>query len=170
MRSFYPSAVIGLLVFVGLGASSPATEAGDSASQPAAELGGKNECSVVDSQSTLSSLGIDFGAAELLRYTKLGLSGAQKQRALGVVREVKPTIDRLCERMTRALEMDESSPVAKQAKQEELEAVVDRFKRVQDEIMSGLQAIITPEQGAKLHEIKRHEQDLQARAKPAPER
>lgn len=109
------------------------------------------------SQSTLSSLGIDFGAAELGRFTELGLSGEQKQQALLVVRERSPHIEKLCGRMTKALKMDEASLPKKQAKQVELEAIVKQFKLVQSEILSGLHAIVTPDQMTKLEAIKKRE-------------
>lgn len=157
---------MGLLVIVLLRAASASGNAGDLTADSPEDPGKENQCSVVESQSTLSSLGIDFGAAELLRYTELDLSHEQKNQALGVVREVRPTIDRLCDRMTRALKMGELTPEARQAKKGELETIVDDFKQVQEQIMGGLHAIITAEQAAKLQTIKRREQDFQARAKP----
>jgi hypothetical protein len=113
--------------------------------------------------STLSSLGIDFGAAELGRYAELGLSEEQKQEALRVMRERKPTIEKLCTRMTKALVMAEATVEAKEAKAGELQAIVEQFRLVQSKIMTGLHAVLTPEQTERLEAIKKQERQVEAK-------
>ena len=126
--------------------------------------------------STLSELGIDFGAAELERFTKLGLADKQKREALRVVKSCKPRIDKLCARMEVALKMDETNTDKKRLKEVELAAMVEKFKGVQEEIMTGLHALLTREQVAKLDAIKKREREEAAKkkgdqkeAKPASE-
>ncbi len=108
-------------------------------------------------RSTLSELGIDFGAAELVRYTELDLSKEQKKQALTVVKTRKPRIENLCTRMTKALAMDESTLELKRVKEAELATILEQFKAVQVEIIKGLHALVTKEQMAKLEEIKKAE-------------
>lgn len=159
MRDLSSPTVMGLLVAIVLVTACRAASASDILPQASAQSSGRCSDSVVESQETLSALGIDFGAAELLRYTELDLNGRQKKRALSVVSDCRPAIDRLCDRMTNALRMDESTAQAKAVKKAELEAVVKRFQRVQSEIISGLHALITPDQRARLQAIKQHESD-----------
>ena len=107
--------------------------------------------------STLSELGIDFGAAELERFSELGLSEQQKRDTLKVVRGQKSKIDELCQRMTRALKMKESQPAERRAKQEELKEIVTEFKGIQSTIIAGLHSVVTDEQMTKLKAIKARE-------------
>lgn len=120
--------------------------------------------------STLSRLGIDFGAAELVRYTKIGLSENQKRAALRVVRGQKPKIEKLCKRMTLALGMKETGQADKRMKDAELAEIVEEFNQVQAEIMEGLHALVTEEQMTKLNAIKEREKrlELDARAESRP--
>ena len=92
---------------------------------------------------TLSEMGIDFGAAELGRYAKLGLSDEQKREALDVVKGRKPKIEKLCDRMTEVLEMQESTLEEKKAKERELTKVQSSFKAMQKEIISKLHELVT---------------------------
>jgi len=121
-------------------------------------------------QSTLSQMGIDFGAAELGRFAELGLSEDQKRDALKVVRGRKPKIEKLCAQMTEALKMKETELKEKKAKEIELAKILKEFKTIQSEIMGGLQAIITKEQKVKLDAIKKIEEQkkLESKAKARP--
>ncbi|MGI9241310.1 MAG: hypothetical protein ACR2RV_10945 [Verrucomicrobiales bacterium] len=157
MRDSHSPVLMGLFVGVGLVAGGVAAPAADITARPIDKT--SKSSSVVESQPTLSALGIDFGAAELLRFTELDLSGEQKEKAVHVVRCRRPEIDQLCDRMTRALGMDESTGEAKVAKREALQTVVEDFKQVQSEIVSGLHALITAEQGERLQRIKQRELD-----------
>ncbi|MFT5407720.1 MAG: hypothetical protein ACI9NC_000425 [Verrucomicrobiales bacterium] len=143
MRPQFFSMFIGVLV---LGSSLSA-----SATLPAKQSKKEKQCS------TLSELGIDFGAAELGRYAELGLSDAQKKQALMVVRDRRPGIEKLCARMTKALKMDEATLEGKRMKEIELAAILKGFKSVQSEIIGGLHALVTKKQMAKLKEIKKIE-------------
>ena len=107
--------------------------------------------------STLSRLGIDFGAAELGRFADLSLNESQKRAALKVVRDQKPKIEKLCGRMTSALKMSEFQSAEKEAKELELSSVLDEFKRIQVEIIDGLHAIVTAEQMVRLEAMKERE-------------
>ena len=118
--------------------------------------------------STLSKLGIDFGAAELGRFAKLGLSEDQKREVLKVMRHQKPQIDELCGKMTVALKMKESGLEDKQAKEAELVKIVAAFRKVQTDIMTGLHGIVTPEQMTKLKAIKTKEKQAKSKSKPEP--
>lgn len=129
MRDLSSPIVMGLLVAVVLVTAFSVASASDILPQASAQPSDRCPDSVVESQETLSALGIDFGAAELLRYTELDLNGRQKKRALNVVSDCRPAIDRLCDRMTDALRMDESTAQAKAVKKAELEAIVKRFQR-----------------------------------------
>ena len=125
---------------------------------------------VAGEPSTLSKLGIDFGAAELGRFAKLGLSDAQKRATLKVVRDQKEEIEKLCGKMTLALGMSENAPAEKKKKDVAISEVVAGFKSVQSEIMEGLHAIITEEQMAKLDAIKKREKRAAMQAKAAAEK
>jgi hypothetical protein len=118
----------------------------------------------VGEPSTLSRLGIDFGAAELLRYTEIGLSEKQKRAALRVVRGQKPKIEKLCKRMTVALGMKETDQADKRMKNAELAEIVEEFTLVQGEIMDGLHALVSEEQMTKLNAIKQREKRLELEA------
>lgn len=108
-------------------------------------------------QSTLSKLGIDFGAAELGRFAELGLSHEQKKQALAVIKDCKPRIDQLCDRMSVALQLEEQTLEKKEEKEKELATIVAQFQAVQATILSGLHALVTPEQRQQLEVIRARE-------------
>ena len=114
---------------------------------------------------SLSEMGVDFGAAELGRYAKLGLSEDQKKEALSVVRVRKPKIEKLCGRMTKTLAMSENDLVEKKAKVEALTKIQAEFKTMQNEIITSLHALVTKEQMAKLVAMKKEEARKQAKEK-----
>lgn len=141
----------------------------DSSSQPAAT---KPEVAKDEKEadcSTLSELGIDFGAAELERFTELGLSEAQKKQALVVVRDRHEKIEELCGRMTEALALDEGSPKKKKAKEAALAEIVGEFRQVQERIITGLHAILTEDQMGKLVAMKKREAEAKEKAQRAKE-
>ncbi len=120
--------------------------------------------------STLSEMGIDFGAAELGRFAELGLSDKQKRQALGVVQNCKPKIENLCERMTEALGMNDASLEKKKSKEKEITAVVAEFESLQKQIMTGLHAILTKDQMTELAAMRMRERLEEAKAKGEAQR
>ena len=118
---------------------------------------------------TLSEMGIDFGAAELGRYAKLGLSEKQKKEALEVVRDRKPKIEKLCQRMTEVLAMSEANLDEKRAKEKALTKIQGGFKAMQEEIINKLHALVTEEQMEQLVAMKKREK-VEAREREAKQR